>query len=173
MKPRILSFAVLLSIPLVLHAGQQADQQAPTAPSTPPDMTTQAASTHVVLQEADLKWGEAPPAFERGAQFAVLSGDPGKPGLFVVRIRMPPGFRVANHWHPSDEHVTLLQGDANLQMDDSAQSQMLSSGAYVLLPARMHHAVSTKNGATVQVMAMGPFELTYVDPKDDPRKRQP
>ena len=80
---------------------------------------------------------------------------------------------MANHWHPSDEHVTLLQGDANLQMDDSAQSQMLSSGAYVLLPARMHHAVSTKNGATVQVMAMGPFELTYVDPKDDPRKRQP
>jgi quercetin dioxygenase-like cupin family protein len=168
MKPRILSLALLLSIPLFLHAGQEAP-----APATQPGMTAQAASTHVVLQEADLKWGEAPPAFERGAQFAVLSGDPGKPGLFVVRIKMPPGFRVANHWHPSDEHVTLLRGDANLQMDDSAQSQDLSGGAYVLLPARMHHAVSTKNGATVQVMAMGPFELTYVDPKDDPRKRKP
>ncbi|MFL6593234.1 MAG: cupin domain-containing protein, partial [Luteimonas sp.] len=110
MKPRILSFSALLSIPLVLHAGQQADQQVPAAPPTPPPMTAQAATTHVVLQDADLKWGEAPPAFERGAQFAVLSGDPGKAGLFVIRIKAPPGFRIANHWHPSDEHVTLLDG---------------------------------------------------------------
>ena len=168
MKPRMLSFAVLLSIPFVLHAGQEA----PTA-ATQPGMPAQTERAHVVLQEADLKWGEAPPAFERGAQFAVLSGDPGKPGLFVIRIRMPPGFRVANHWHPSDEHVTLLDGDASLQMNDGAQSKDLSSGAYVLLPARMHHAVSTKQGATVQVMAMGPFELNYVDPKDDPRQRKP
>jgi len=168
MKPQTLSLAILLAIPLVLQAGSDSPQGATTAAqsATPP-------SSHVVLQDADLKWGEPPPAFERGAQFAVLSGDPGKPGLFVIRIRMPSGFRVANHWHPGDEHVTLLEGDATLQMDDGARSQDLSRGAYVLMPARMHHAVSTRNGATVQVMAMGPFELTYVDPKDDPRKRKP
>ena len=168
MKPRTLSFVVLLAMPFVLHASQD-------APATPaqPAVSSPAAATHVVLQEADLKWGDAPPAFERGAHAVVLSGDPGKPGLFVLRLKVPAGYKVANHWHPTDEHVTLLDGDVTLQMNDGAQTQPLSRGAYVLLPAQMHHAVSTKNGATVQVTAMGPFELTYVDPKDDPRKRTP
>ena len=168
MKPQTLSLAILLAIPLVLQAGSDSPQGATTAAqsATPP-------SSHVVLQDADLKWGDAPPAFERGAQFAVLSGDPGKPGLFVIRIKAPAGYRVANHFHPADEHVTLLDGEVTLQMNDGAQTQALTRGAYVLLPAQMHHAVSTKSGMTVQVTAMGPFELTYVDPKDDPRKRAP
>jgi len=164
MKPQTLSLAILLAIPLVLQAGSDSAQSA--TPAAPP-------SSHVVLQDADLKWGDPPPAFERGAQLAVLSGDPGKPGLFVIRIKAPAGYRVANHFHPADEHVTLLDGEVTLQMNDGAQTQALTRGAYVLLPAQMHHAVSTKSGMTVQVTAMGPFELTYVDPKDDPRKRAP
>ena len=172
MKPQTMSLAVLLAIPLVLQAGQDAPKGAAT-PMQAPAPASAPASTHVVLQAADLKWGDAPPAFERGAQAAVLSGDPGKPGLFVLRIKAPAGFKVANHFHPSDEHVTLLDGDATLQMNDGAQTVTLSRDAYVLLPAQMHHAVSTKGGMTVQVTAMGPFELTYVDPKDDPRKRAP
>jgi hypothetical protein len=31
--------------------------------------------------------------------------------------------------------------------------------------------VFTDLGATVQVSGMGPFQITYVDPKDDPRKK--
>ena len=38
------------------------------------------------------------------------------------------------------------------------------------LPAHMHHQASSKGGAVVQVQAMGPFEIIYIDPKDDPRK---
>lgn len=168
MKPQTFSLAVLLAIPLVLQAGQDSPTGAATA-----GQAAAPASPHVVLQAADLKWGDPPPAFERGAQLAVLSGDPSKPGLFVIRIKAPAGYRVANHFHPTDEHVTLLDGEATLQMNDGAQTQSLTRGAYVLLPAQMHHAVSTKTGMTVQVTAMGPFELTYVDPKDDPRKRAP
>jgi len=168
MKPQTLSLAILLAIPRLPQAGRGSPQGATT--------TAQAAtpsSNHVVLQDADLKWGDPPPAFERGAQVAVLSGDPGKPGLFVIRIKAPAVYRVANHFHPADEHVTLMDGEVTLQMNDGAQTQALTRGAYVLLPAQMHHAVSTKGGMTVQVSAMGPFELTYVDPKDDPRKRAP
>lgn len=164
MKPKTVSLAVLLALPLqFLGASALAQNAAPAAPAT--------GSTHVALQSADIKWGEAPPAFERGAQFAVLSGDPGKPGPFVIRLKAPAGYKVANHWHPTDEQVTLLDGDATLQMNDGAQKKTFSRGAFVLLPAQMHHAVATKGGMTVQVSAMGPFELTYVDPKDDPRKR--
>lgn len=168
MKPQTLSLAVLMALPFAIVGASAVAQQSAPSPAAPAMGT---ASTHVALQSADLKWGDAPPAFERGAQFAVLSGDPGKPGPFVIRLKAPAGYRVANHWHPTDEQVTLLEGDATVQMNDGAQKQTFSRGAFVLLPAQMHHAVATKDGMTVQVSAMGPFELTYVDPKDDPRKR--
>jgi quercetin dioxygenase-like cupin family protein len=170
-KTPSLFLALLLAIPLVLQARQDASPDAPAA--TQSNAPAQASSAHVVLQAAELKWGEAPPAFERGAQAVVLSGDPGKAGLFVIRLKMPAGYKVANHWHPTDEHVTLLDGDLTIRMNDGAETRTLSRDAYLLLPTRMHHAVSTTSGATVQVSAMGPFELTYVDPKDDPRKRTP
>ena len=168
MKPQIVSLAVLLAVPLAfLGASALAQDAAPAAPATGMSAPMQ----HVALQDADIKWGDAPPAFERGAKFAVLSGDPGKPGPFVIRLKVPAGYKVANHWHPTDEQVTLLEGDATVQMNDGAQTQTFSRGAFVLLPAQMHHAVATKDGMTVQVSAMGPFQLTYVDPKDDPRQR--
>lgn len=168
MKAHTVSSAILFALPFAFLGAAAVAQDAatpPAAPATPP------ASTHVALQSADLKWGEAPPAFERGAQAVVLSGDPTKPGPFVIRLKAPAGYKVANHWHPTDEQVTLLEGDATLQMDDGASKKTFSRGAFVLLPAQMHHAVSTTGGMTVQVSAMGPFELNYVDPKDDPRKR--
>jgi quercetin dioxygenase-like cupin family protein len=171
-KVQSLSLA-LLAVPFVLLAGQDAPPGAATPTQSQTPAPAPATSTHVVLQAAELKWGDPPPAFERGAQAVVLSGDPHKPGLFAIRIKMPAGYKVANHWHPTDEHVTLLEGDLTIRMNDGAETRTLSRDAYMLLPTRMHHAVSTANGATVQVSAVGPFELTYVDPKDDPRKRTP
>ena len=67
-------------------------------------------SKHVMYDAAQLKWGDAPPALERGAQAAVLSGDPGSPGPFVLRLKFPAGYKVATHWHPTDEHVTVIEG---------------------------------------------------------------
>jgi quercetin dioxygenase-like cupin family protein len=174
MKSQSLSFTVLLALPLALLAAQSSPPSAGQSPEhapTPAPAAAPAASMHVAYNAADLKWGAAPDAFEPGAKSVVLSGDPGKPGLFVIRLKVPAGYKVANHWHPTDEHVTLLDGDVALDMDDGAEKLALSSGAYVLLPAHMHHAVSTRTGATVQISAMGPFALTYVDPKDDPRKQ--
>lgn len=176
MKPRLLSLASVLALPLALHAGQPPRSGPPPtakpmhAASTP----APAASAHVMYDAGQLEWGEAPPPFERGAQAVVLSGDPGKPGLFVLRLKAPAGYKVAAHWHPTDEQVTLLEGDLTLTMDPhgkGAHEHTFTPGGYVLLPAKMHHAASTRTGMTVQVSGMGPFELHYIDPKDDPRKR--
>ena len=42
---------------------------------------------------------------------AVVSGDPDKPGApFVIRILNPDGAKVPPHWHPTDEHITVLTG---------------------------------------------------------------
>jgi hypothetical protein len=165
MKSRVLLLAAVLPFALLAAPPpQQADA------AMAPDM-----ASHVMLDASTLQWGDPPPALERGAQVAVLSGDPGKAGWFALRLKFPAGYKVALHWHPSDEHVTVLEGDFSLRMGDAATAHQHSfePGGYVVLPARMHHAASTHGGAVVQVEGMGPFVLNYVDPKDDPRSRTP
>jgi hypothetical protein len=130
-------------------------------------------STHVMVEGANVQWGPAPPMLNKGAQLGVLAGDPGKPGPFVIHLKMPAGYRIAPHWHPTDENVTVLSGTFSLGQGDTFDpkaTKPLSAGGYALLPAEMRHFAWTENGATVQVHGMGPFVLNYVHPADDPSK---
>lgn len=134
----------------------------------------EAKPSHILLSGHDIKWGDPPPVFEKGASFAVMSGDPGKSGIYVVRLKMPAGYKIAPHWHPTDEHVTVLAGTFALGMGekfDAAAAKELPAGGYALLPAEMRHFAIAKTATTVQVHGMGPFALTYVNPADDPSKR--
>ncbi|GAC1375781.1 MAG: cupin domain-containing protein [Aquirhabdus sp.] len=133
-----------------------------------------AAPTHVLVSPIDVKWGAPPPVFEKGAQFAVLSGDPSKAGIFVARLKVPAGYKIAPHWHATDEHVTVISGRFALGMGekfDKAAMTVLPAGGYALLPADMRHFAMAKTAVTVQVESMGPFTLTYINPNDDPSKR--
>ncbi len=138
------------------------------------DATT-SASAHVMSAPKDLKWGNAPPVFEKGATMALVSGDPSKEGLYVVRLSMPAGYRINPHWHPTDEHVTVIEGKFALGMGDKFDKDAMTTlpeGGYALLPATMHHYAMAKTKAIVQVHGMGPFSLTYVNPADDPSTRK-
>jgi hypothetical protein len=130
-------------------------------------------SSHILLTAPELKWGDPPPVFRKGARMAVVSGDPGKAGPFVARLKMPAGYKIAPHWHPTDEHVTVLSGSFALGMGekfDAATMKTLPAGGYALLPAEMRHFAMAKTAATVQVHGTGPFVLNYVNPADDPSK---
>jgi quercetin dioxygenase-like cupin family protein len=130
-------------------------------------------STHIAITPADVKWGQPPPSLAKGAEFAVVSGDPGKAGPFVIRLKFPAGYKVAPHWHPTDEHVTVLSGTMALGMGekfDEAAMKELPAGSYGVLPAEMRHFAIAKTAATIQVHGMGPFVLNYVNPADDPSK---
>jgi len=133
-----------------------------------------APATHIMIGPADAKYGEPPPVFEKGMQFAVVSGDPTKAGLYVVRAKLPKGYKIMPHWHPTDEHVTVLMGTFALGMGDKfdkTKLKNLPAGGYALLPADMRHFAVATTAATIQVHGMGPFQLTYVNPADDPSKR--
>jgi quercetin dioxygenase-like cupin family protein len=124
-----------------------------------------------VLGAKDVKWGAAPPLLPAGVKMAVMAGDPGKTGLVSVRLKMPAGYQIPAHWHPTDEHVTVLTGTLSLGMGDkldTSTGQTFMPGGYVVAAAHMNHFAWTKTGATVQINLMGPFELTYVNPADDP-----
>lgn len=133
-------------------------------------------SKPVLLTPSDLSWAPAPPetGIPAAVQMTVLTGDPSKTGLFAIRLKIPSGGRVAAHWHPTDEHVTVLQGTFAAGMGDKFDAAALHdfpTGSYVVMPKRMHHFATAKGEAIIQVDAMGPFVLNYVNPADDPRKK--
>jgi ketosteroid isomerase-like protein/quercetin dioxygenase-like cupin family protein len=133
------------------------------------------ASQHVMLTGRDITWGDAPPALPAGSKMAVISGDPGKAGPFVVRAQMPPGYRIPPHWHPSDEHLTVLSGTVGVGTGDKfdqAALKDLPAGGYTSMPAEMRHFLMAKTATTIQVSGVGPFVVNYVSPADDPRQQK-
>lgn len=133
---------------------------------------TPAAADHTVIAADQVKWGDAPPILAKGAKLAVLFGDPSKDGLFIVRLKMPANYKVMPHWHPTDENVTVLSGSFAIGMGDKLdpKSKAFGAGAFFSMPAKMHHYAFTTKETIVEVSAMGPFQLTYINPDDDPSK---
>jgi hypothetical protein len=128
---------------------------------------------HISLLSGDVKWVDGPPSLPKGAMMAVLTGDPTKPGPFTVRLKLPAGFKVAPHWHPADEHVTVLAGSIAFGMGekfDPAGMKELPVGSFSMMPAEMRHFAASKSGVTIQLHGVGPFTITYVNPADDPRQ---
>jgi quercetin dioxygenase-like cupin family protein len=122
----------------------------------------------------DVKWGPAPPNIAAGAQLAVISGDPSKEGLYVMRLKMPAGYKVPAHYHPQYENVTVLTGEFHVGMGDKLDTDkgmLLRPGGYVEAPAKMHHYAWVTSDTIVQIAGHGPFGIIYVDPADDPSKK--
>jgi quercetin dioxygenase-like cupin family protein len=125
---------------------------------------------------APLHWGPAPAVFPKGAQMAVVSGDPGKAGLFTIQLSMPGGYRIPPHFHPTDEHVEIKQGSFLVGMGDKLdlkQTKAMAVGDTGTIRAQEHHFASARGATIVAVTAMGPFAMTYVHPEDDPQHAKP
>jgi quercetin dioxygenase-like cupin family protein len=136
-----------------------------------PDMGGHAA--HVMLTPDDVKWGPAPPALPPGAQVALMTGDPTKAGAeYTIRAKFPDGYRVPPHWHPVTENVTVLKGSLYVglgeKFDQSASHQM-TPGSFASMPTGVRHFAWAKGETIIQIHGVGPFEVVYVNPADDPR----
>jgi hypothetical protein len=133
-----------------------------------------AAAKHVVIAANEVKWGPGPPSLPPGAQMAVIDGDPTQKGPFVLRAKLPDGYRVPPHWHPTDENILVLSGTLMIGAGDKldpAAAHGISTGGYTKMPARMHHFAIAKGETIFQLHSTGPFEVTYINPADDPRKK--
>jgi quercetin dioxygenase-like cupin family protein len=131
-----------------------------------------AADTHHTIVLADaVKWGPAPPSLPPGAQAAVLLGNPGQEGPFVLRLKFPSGFSIPPHRHSKDEVVTVIAGvlaiGSGETLDRDAATR-LPATSFVNLPAGMpHYAIAAGVETIVQINGVGPFDIKYVNPKDD------
>ena len=127
---------------------------------------------HILVLPDAVEWRDAPPSMPRGAKVAVLEGDPAKPGFFVMRAKMPDGYRIGPHWHPGVERVTVLSGTFHLgngEKFDKAAAGAMPAGTYSSMQPGMKHFGWAEGETIIQVATEGPWGITYVDPNDDPR----
>lgn len=117
------------------------------------------------------EWAPAPPVLPAGAEIAVLSGNPFAEGQFVLRLKLPAGYDVPAHIHSGDELITVISGEFNIghgEKLDRGAGTLLTAGGFVELPAGHQHFAWTGAETIVQIHGPGPFDITYLDPADNP-----
>lgn len=139
------------------------------------DKAMEGGAMHVIVVPDDIKWVDGPPGLPPGGKFAILEGDPSKPAPFTIRGKMPAGYRIPAHWHPTDERVTVLSGSLYMGAGDAldvTKGKKLPPGGFALMPARMRHFAWTDEETILQVNGIGPWAINYVNPLDDPAKNK-
>lgn len=122
-----------------------------------------------------MQWADEP-ILPKGAKSALLLGDPSKAGVFIARLKFPPNYQIPAHTHPFTEIITVLKGKLGNGMGqkfDSGKGEVLNQSDSFVLPAGHAHYVWTDNEETiVELIATGPWDITYINPEDDPRNHQ-
>ena len=123
-----------------------------------------------ILPTAEMQWGEGPHSLPAGAQMVILDGDPKQKGSFTIRLKMPAGYKIPPHTHPTVERVTVIAGTVHLgigeKFDESA-GRKLKAGDFAVLPAGVPHFAWSPSEAVVQIHSEGPFQRKFVDPAHD------
>jgi len=136
---------------------------------------TASSEKHVFLPDA-IPYGPAPAFVVAGAQLAVLEGNPGAAsGDYTIRLKMPGGYRIAPHWHPQRENVTVISGTFKVGMGDSFDESKMGAfpaGSFAFLDPDMHHYAMASGEVVVQVHGKSPLQFNYVNPNDDPSRKK-
>jgi quercetin dioxygenase-like cupin family protein len=113
-------------------------------------------------------WKDVPNG--RGLQMAVISGDPSKPGVYVIRAKFPPGIMSSPHFHDEDRFVIVVKGTwyTGTAADwDPAKTVGLPTGSFMRHPAKAVHFDGAKDEEViVQIIGVGPSKTTSLAPAE-------
>ena len=131
------------------------------------------------LPPAEVNWpaptaGGAGTSGVSGIQTVVLKGDPSKPGLYTMLLRVGPNIRIEAHAHADDRVATVLSGTwyfgYGTQFNEAALKALPPGSVYTEPPTANHFAMTRGEGVVVQITGTGPSSTTYVDPVNDPAR---
>jgi len=125
---------------------------------------------HKMLKLDTMHWIPSP-RLPKGTQVSIVYGDPRKEGHYIILAKMPDGYSIPAHWHNQVENVTVISGTFNVGMGDKldkTRGEALGPGGFFSSGSKMHHYAWTTGETLIQVTGVGPFDVIYVDPKDDP-----
>ena len=174
---RVGSLMIFVLLPVVANA--QTNGSAKKTPAT-------ASSGSTIVEPGSEKWGDVPaaamvgtPSVEMGGtvRVAVLDGDPMTAGhTYTLRLSCTDGTKIAPHWHPTTENVTVIKGTAAVGMgskwDDAALKDVPTGGFFWAGP-HMKHFAECKGDTILQVHGMAPFVLNFVGPDDSQPAKKP
>ncbi len=113
-------------------------------------------------------------SFATGIESVILHGDPSRPGLYTMLLRVPPNTRIDAHSHPDDRVATVVSGTWYFgygeEFDQSLLKELPAGSIYTEPPGANHVAMTRDEGAVLQVTGFGPTGTTYVDPSLDPSR---
>jgi quercetin dioxygenase-like cupin family protein len=127
---------------------------------------------HVIFTPAGLTWTDS--AALPGAKIAVIEGPLNKAVPFTIRLKHPAGYKIPPHWHPTIEHLTVISGTLNLGFGDKLdmdKTTTLTAGSVAIMQPNTVHFTWTEEETITQVHGVGPWEVTFVNPDDDPRRK--
>ena len=135
---------------------------------SPPASAIKDALGFVRIRPADIQWRDEP-GYD-GLKMAVLEGDPSKSGLYVIRVKFPPGLMTRPHRHPQDRHVTVISGTwytGTGATFDPTKMIPLSAGSYMKHPANgLHFDGARDEEVIVQIIGVGPTDTVFAKPDD-------
>lgn len=130
---------------------------------------------------SDVKWpapaaGGAGTSGVSGTQTVVLKGDPTKPGLYTMLLRVGPNTKIEAHAHPDDRVATVISGTWHFgygaTFDESRLKVLPAGSVYTEPPNSNHFAMTRGEGVTIQITGTGPSGTVYVDPSNDPNRKK-
>jgi hypothetical protein len=107
------------------------------------------------------------PVDARGAQNAVVVGDPAKPGFYAVYTKWTKGNHFSRpHFHPNDRYIVVLQGTwwvGSGPKFDPATTTPMPAGSFVTHFGKQVHWDGAKDeDAVLLIMGEGPATSTLV-----------
>jgi quercetin dioxygenase-like cupin family protein len=135
---------------------------------------SQTIDENTLLAPANIPWETGPDILPSGAQAAILYGNPTKDGLFAMRFKLPKGYSVAPHTLSKAGLFTVISGTFRIGMGekvDPRTAKPMPAGSFIALAPGTPHFVSVDEDTVVQLNNIGPWVITYIDPKDDPRRK--
>jgi quercetin dioxygenase-like cupin family protein len=98
-------------------------------------------------------------------QTIVLKGDPTKPGLYTIMLRIPANTRIAAHTHPDDRIGTVISGTwyfgYGKTFDANALKALPPGSFYTEPPGDPHYAETRDSAVVLQITGYGPTGTTY------------
>ena len=130
---------------------------------------------------SEVKWpapaaGGAGTSGVSGTQTVILKGDPAKPGLYTMLLRVGPNTKIDAHAHPDDRVATVISGTWYFgygpKFDETALKMLPAGSVYTEPPNANHFAMTRGEGVTIQITGNGPSGTVYVDPANDPARKK-
>ncbi|MCJ2018460.1 cupin domain-containing protein [Methylobacterium sp. E-065] len=129
----------------------------------------------VVPDGASASYEPGPPNLPKGTPLSQVASDLSKPGLFVLRVKVPAGTVIAPQTHSKPGTLTILSASisqAHGRTLDTTNGTVLKTGDFVDLLEDMSHSLwTTDEPAELQVSGSGPFRRNLINPADDSSRR--